>query len=371
MKILAELQASADPSQTHWPSIPSKLTQSPTPYIPLSIFNVIFIRLDTQASSISPPRDRQLLSPTLDFGLSGYSQDIPPCFSTLEQAGNSLYSIKTSSFRTAQGLALFMNNNEGWAAGNRETRGIEAFKVYATLELIRQEARASMAQWNTAFDAYIEKNKNKGIWGEVAEEGIEMLRLHAQLQISNFEFDLVKGMVDQTVWDEFLPSFVRIVDDAEKIVHKNMAKERSRPTACAHNGGKKSKIFGLEAGIIFPVYFVAVKCRDYHTRRRAIALLRAQERQEGVWNSILTARVAERLVEIEEIGLSPSDESGYLTMEEIPRENRVAGVEVRFELQEKRAWLRYQRIRQIDSEKTETGMRELQGVVVEDEWVEW
>jgi len=228
-----------------------------------------------------------------------------------------------------------------------------------------------MAQWNTAFDAYIEKNKNKGIWGEVAEEGIEMLRLHAQLQISNFEFDLVKGMVDQTVWDEFLPSFVRIVDDAEKIVHKNMAKERSRPTACAHNGGKKSKIFGLEAGIIFPVYFVAVKCRDYHTRRRAIALLRAQERQEGVWNSILTARVAERLVEIEEIGLSPSDESGYLTMEEIPRENRVAGVEVRFELQEKRAWLRYQRIRQIDSEKTETGMRELQGVVVEDEWVEW
>lgn len=45
------------------------------------------------------------------------------------------------------------------------------------------------------------------------------------------------------------------------------------------------------------------KCRDARLRRKAIELLRESEREEGVSNSLMAARVAESLVEIEEEGL--------------------------------------------------------------------
>ncbi len=49
---------------------------------------------------------------------------------------------------------------------------------------------------------------------------------------------------------------------------------------------------------------MAVKWRDVGVKRKAIRLLRASRRQEGVLNSLLTAGGAERILEIEEMGLS-------------------------------------------------------------------
>lgn len=56
----------------------------------------------------------------------------------------------------------------------------------------------------------------------------------------------------------------------------------------------------LDSDITMPVFFIAMKCRDPVLRRKAIQLLEEYERQEGLLNSKVLARVAERLVEIEE-----------------------------------------------------------------------
>jgi hypothetical protein len=58
-------------------------------------------------------------------------------------------------------------------------------------------------------------------------------------------------------------------------------------------------VFVLDAGIIFSLFWTAVKCRDGVIRRRAIALLE-QSWQEGVWIGMVQAAIAKRIVEIEE-----------------------------------------------------------------------
>jgi hypothetical protein len=58
-------------------------------------------------------------------------------------------------------------------------------------------------------------------------------------------------------------------------------------------------VFVLDAGIIFSLFWTAVKCRDGTIRRRAIALLE-QSWQEGVWIGMVQATIAKRIVEMEE-----------------------------------------------------------------------
>jgi hypothetical protein len=74
-------------------------------------------------------------------------------------------------------------------------------------------------------------------------------------------------------------------------------------TSLARSKRENKIVFNLNMGLIVPLYFVAGKCRMHSVRRKAIELLRVRERQEGVSNSFMAAKVAERLVEIEEEGL--------------------------------------------------------------------
>lgn len=58
--------------------------------------------------------------------------------------------------------------------------------------------------------------------------------------------------------------------------------------------------FCLDLGFIIPLFTVASQCPDKSLRRTAIALLRSTARQEGLWNSVVVAKAAERILEIEE-----------------------------------------------------------------------
>ncbi|KFY15632.1 hypothetical protein V491_05605 [Pseudogymnoascus sp. VKM F-3775] len=62
-------------------------------------------------------------------------------------------------------------------------------------------------------------------------------------------------------------------------------------------------IFCFETGIIFPLFFVAIKCRHPFIRRQAIALLKTADHQEGTWESVGAAKVAEFVVGVEEENL--------------------------------------------------------------------
>jgi hypothetical protein len=104
-----------------------------------------------------------------------------------------------------------------------------------------------------------------------------------------------------------------------------------------------------------PLSFTAIKCRHSQVRRKAIALLRSANRQEGIWNSLLTATVIERLMDIEEDELSRETPDAA----SIPKWKRVLGVEIRLDSENRRANLKYLKLR-------EDGTRDKV-----EEWIEW
>ena len=58
--------------------------------------------------------------------------------------------------------------------------------------------------------------------------------------------------------------------------------------------------FTLSVAYIPPLYLVAIKCRDPVIRREAITVLQTTKGREGLWDARAHAKVARRVVEIEE-----------------------------------------------------------------------
>lgn len=61
--------------------------------------------------------------------------------------------------------------------------------------------------------------------------------------------------------------------------------------------------FSFEIGVISSLHLVATKCRDSVTRREAVDLLWSNPRQEGMWDSVICARIGLWILNLEEIGL--------------------------------------------------------------------
>ncbi len=125
--------------------------------------------------------------------------------------------------------------------------------------------------------------------------------------------------------------------------------------------GTVKRVLCLDAGIVLPLYFVATKCRVRRIRWKAIELLRRAKRQEGLWNSVLTALVAERVIRIEEEGLGSDEEL-------VTRENRVRGVILGLDVEERKAFLSYGKCRERDGRWSVTGTGDVEWI---EEWVHW
>ena len=83
-------------------------------------------------------------------------------------------------------------------------------------------------------------------------------------------------------------------------------------------------------GVVPPLYFVALKCREPVVRRRAISLIKKAPERESIWKSLPTARIAERVLQLEETGLAqpqvPCANCGTVTLPE--ESKRIHDVEV-------------------------------------------
>jgi len=90
---------------------------------------------------------------------------------------------------------------------------------------------------------------------------------------------------EESLYDAFEGTFGEIVQICEEILMQDASASESA--------------FTLERGLIHPLYWTASKCRNPSLRRRALELLRRCPR-EGVWIAEIQARVAERVIEIEE-----------------------------------------------------------------------
>jgi hypothetical protein len=107
--------------------------------------------------------------------------------------------------------------------------------------------------------------------------------------------------------------------------------------------------FSLSLGLITPLYITVTRCRDPAIRRRALHLLYTCNRKEGIWDSRLAARVAQRMVEVEEAGAVPlpgqgssdgTDAAVVMSADQIPEHARVRELETSF-LPDRKGRIRY------------------------------
>jgi hypothetical protein len=104
---------------------------------------------------------------------------------------------------------------------------------------------------------------------------------------------------EESAADADIPLYEHAVRLAETLSTDSAQNDKTLPTS--------TFLFDMET--VSPIYLVAIKCREPSIRRRAIALLRRTVRREGLWDSVKAAAIAERIVEIEEVGLEALDGS--------------------------------------------------------------
>lgn len=314
VKILFELQC----KPYDRPTLDS-LTIPERPYVELEDLEIIFNRLHAQVLQVTTPakiwfpsvpaqvailllNGRQMMggspmpiSRRKKCAALGLGPDLPRAFSSLDEARNSLDYYWN---RCEQALMDPTHN--------------EPAQMIGPLFEVRQRLSIAVEKWDSAFRAFLRKaGKYLDSKSLQAARTVEISHIFLSIYLDFESFDLK----DQTIWDLYCPQFERIVELAALIVGSYTESiDNQGPTYC------------MDMNIVAPLYAVAHRCRHPVIRRKAVTLLDAASRQEGIWESRMTASAAERVIEMEEAGL------GNITCcEDIPRWNRVTDVIVQFD----------------------------------------
>ena len=251
----------------------------------------------------------------------GFCPEIPAAFSSLAQARNSLdYHWNTR--------LEFLNDLESNIA-SPVVEGQRPLDALGTTEAARQLMFNVVDRWLVAYQAFLQKHGRSLNAREL--QAARTLEISHSLAMMFLTVSTTYSNNDMTAWDWFTEDFEHVVDLATLIVKSS-------------NNNKFTKTrgpdFTLDMGIVAPLFVVASKCRHPIIRRKAVALLYAAPRQEGIWDSVLTARVAERLISIEEAGLGNVDRC-----EDVPDWARISEVEVKFDSLERLGTVKYSRQR--------------------------
>lgn len=239
-----------------------------------------------------------------------------------------------------------------------EPPDIQSFEVLARIQYINVEysrLRTDMETWVSIFDNWLEHPSSRG------NDSDPVMILKVWKLIIGI-FLRLPMPISETTWDQFTDDFSAVnslVADLVGAPPTNMlsrqsslntpiqevnrsettVKEYSLPALRPNPSGSKTSIFALSLGIVTPLYLCATRCRDSSVRYHSIRLLSHCQRREGLWDSDLAARIAKRMVTIEESAARIPPGSDY-TPPDIASVYRVRTLSTRFE-EERHIKIRY------------------------------
>lgn len=213
------------------------------------------LRHETMSHGLPVPRPKILLDST-----SG-------SFQLLSDAREELYALVTEAQAFIQQVVVI--------------KEMEGKEWVAPSDLIIQQERhqTDLLRWHSAF-SNTTSSPDKTELRSVLLIAYTQYFIWLSVCLSTFE----------TAYDGFLPYFETIVQHSERVIERRKSNGRS--------------VFLFESRVIPSLYFVAIKCRDSWLRRRALSLLRSGPQMENLWKAEPMALVAERSIDVEEIGWS-------------------------------------------------------------------
>ncbi|PVH73911.1 hypothetical protein DL98DRAFT_519626 [Cadophora sp. DSE1049] len=143
----------------------------------------------------------------------------------------------------------------------------------------------TMRSWYHAFKPVFDVAQTK----RGCKEYLGATVLMARYIPSRFLFSAAEG--DETYSDVYLPECTTLVGLLEDVLEQD---PNLRP-------GQATFVFGNHC--VLALFVVALRCRDPTVRRRAISLLVKHPRREGLWDSLMAARVASWVMVEEEKGM--------------------------------------------------------------------
>ncbi|KAJ8129784.1 hypothetical protein O1611_g3846 [Lasiodiplodia mahajangana] len=239
-------------------------------YASLETYAKIFALLDSQASRIIGDYQRPFFAASSSYAAQIYG-DAPISFSSINEA--------KSTFEN--GACLFSGSLDAKLSDDSIQLPNRPMKDP------RGHLAKLMSKFWLAVQELVQSKREK--FSPREELAVAVLQLNVLVTWVSFEVELRPSNAS-SAWDSFTLQVEEMVLLGEKIAS----------FISDNDSGENITSFSLESGYIIPMYAVASSCRDLTIRRRAIAVLRSVSRQEGLWNSLLAAQVAERIIEIEE-----------------------------------------------------------------------
>lgn len=313
------------------------------------------IRLTPQTTPTSPASPS---SPATSSSISDSGPPIPDIFTSSQEARASLDSLCERIMRFNEALSDYYAGPNNILPSSIKSSGIGF--------------RTQLAQWSAAFDPLLTSRRHVGVTN-TERAGINVLKMISLMTTVLFLMGFSTSEMD---FDNFTPQFKEIVDLAkELVVDEELTLAQARcgdQSSCRHKEAEARRFmamnpgqhfpgltshqpgayrepdtyshikasFALDLGIIPPLFVVATKCRDRRLRRDAIRLLLSSPRREGMWDSILSGRVASWIMEIEEEDMKPFALWGPAAVEIVRDEKRVMVKEILFDLQRREATIR-------------------------------
>lgn len=179
--------------------------------------------------------------------------------------------------------------------------------------------QAELENWRAMFNALSQVQRAQGL----VEENMPFQDKFRKIMVLEINclvsIIMLTGCLDpnESLYDIHEQDFSRIVVLARWAIN-GTAQDESKATL---------KNFSLGMGTIYPLYWTVEKCRFRELRKSALRLLQGMRAREGIWESAAMAAIAEKVVCVEEEGLSDS----YLHHCGVPERQRVHSVDMRID----------------------------------------
>jgi hypothetical protein len=257
---------------------------------------------------LTPQQPEQAQSPSSEAGSSPSSlspPSMPDQFFNLREARLAWDTLLEKMLRFTETLFAYTR-----ASGGNNPMGI----LPKSIQAYGLSFRGQLKQWAEAFEPILQSRTAPGVTYQ-EKAGIAVLKM---FQIMSQILYLMTFSDSELHFDAFHNEFKTIVDLALEVVgdeeRRAAAKRCPDPEYCTHRHHRTPDIFGgfdynthhikpsfsADLGIVPPLFVAATKCRNPTIRRQAIQLLKSSARREGMWDSELTARIGQWVVDIEE-----------------------------------------------------------------------
>lgn len=235
---------------------------------------VVFCQLDMQATAFLDSRRPELDLSLLD-GSEDRSQLLPAQFCSLYEAQLVLEKLSIRLFYIL--TTNTSRNHPPWSVHNKY--------LPTRLNLLRG-LRTSFVNWKQAFDEYCAHQSQIMQTKDLQLSVILALHHQATSLMLDLKFDLsFETKISNNSKDG---QFIKINQLARSLMNSSATTKAS---------------FSANMGVISSVYFVAMSASNIRIRREAIEILNMVKGREGFWDAGTAAKIAERVLNLEEMGL--------------------------------------------------------------------